>query len=974
MGKYIIRFSMLLMALFTIQTVVAQDIIMGVTPSPVTDIQSTDQGRRYFYDPGGPDGDFPQNRRDTFMMRTSVNRTVMYALFESFAMSVGDTLWIFDGPDCQSELIGAYNLVNSPGEVFASGRWMTFVFHSDNVDIPGLMDGWRALVSAYDTSNKTIIMGTDVYPLSCNSYFYDSGGPNGKIAANNENYYCQISSPLGTHIRCEFSEFSVNGVLKIYDGVYADPDKRLIGQFCTSTVDPELQNRPPLLFSSGTSLTFVYVGASGDIQKNGWKAQITCVPELFESPDGSACPGITNKAVGAYEEYGTSATINFDCSKPIIVLDADVVATGPYAYDYTVNPIPFDSHIFEFNQGNPISATEDDKWKSPVTLPFSFCFFGHSYTTVYPGTNGIISFTPRPVGETCAYAYGIPPASPPYNTNIQYNQTSGGGDLTVPYNYNNCIYGVYEDIDCRYYNSYSFNQQGDVKVGVLGNEPCRAFVFNYLNVGLFGNHSESSNYNTYQMVVYEGTNIIDVYVKHRACCASTNSHTNPPCHEGVIGLQNKTSSQILVPPGYDVSANGWTADDVAWRFSPVTPLDENATMTWYKGSVSPNNIIATGSYTSARKVTVSPQETTKYISEYVFTNAANQTYTLRDTTLIKVSIPSISTSSSNGNTPICPSDPAQIAVTTGNEFPNVHPRSYAWTTGDTTATCTVNPTQTTTYGVEVTFDNSCKRNDTVQVKVTDLQLPSITGIDSICLGESSTMVATHPTTNQFKWSTGQTTASITVSPEVTTEYIVSATMIGECIVTDSFTVTVTPLPKPAFIASPTEIFVENGIGTVYCTNLTEGDYFLTWDFGDVFSNTNVVTNVDDPFHDYVRAGYYTITLTAKDSVGCMDSVKTRVSVTVPYFFYVPSAFTPDGDGINETFEPKGAGVDPDNYSMQIFDRNGMLIFSTLNPFDYWDGRNKYGQLCPEGVYIYMIRLKDLNGDDKEYTGSVTLMR
>jgi len=67
-------------------------------------------------------------------------------------------------------------------------------------------------------------------------------------------------------------------------------------------------------------------------------------------------------------------------------------------------------------------------------------------------------------------------------------------------------------------------------------------------------------------------------------------------------------------------------------------------------------------------------------------------------------------------------------------------------------------------------------------------------------------------------------------------------------------------------------------------------------------------------------------------------------------------------------------VDPDNYSMQIFDRTGMLIYSTRSPFDYWDGRNKYGQMCPEGVYIYLIRLLDLNGEDKEYTGSVTLVR
>ena len=209
---------------------------------------------------------------------------------------------------------------------------------------------------------------------------------------------------------------------------------------------------------------------------------------------------------------------------------------------------------------------------------------------------------------------------------------------------------------------------------------------------------------------------------------------------------------------------------------------------------------------------------------------------------------------------------------------------------------------------------------------------------------------------------------------MTTQYVVSATMEGNCIVTDTFTVHVMPLPNPSFIASPTEIFVENGIGTVHCTSTTDGDYHLVWNFGDVFSNVNVVQDIEDPSHDYIRSGFYTITLSAQDEFGCVDSIKTRVSVSVPYFFYIPNAFTPDGDGINETFAPRGEGVDPDHYSMQIFDRSGMLIFTTRNPYDYWDGRNKYGQMCPEGVYVYKIQLLNLNEEDKEYIGTVTLVK
>jgi gliding motility-associated-like protein len=916
-----------------------------------------------------PNGYFAQNLRDTMTLRTNMSGTVLYVLFEEFAMGNGDTLWIFDGPNVNSPLYGVYSLVQNPGEIFASDRMMTFVFHSDDADIPGLQAGWSARVYAYSTSPEVFEWYEYYNPtsvLTCNSWFYDSGGPNGNIASvqtNTENNHVNFISPAGTHIKCEFTQFAVNGVMQVYDGQFNDPNKRLIGQFCTSTLDAFTNNRPPVLFSTGNALSFVYFGAAGDMQKAGWAAEISCVAELFDSPDGSACPSVTNDVDPLYSQVYNpeTKTILWDCDIPIILLKTDVIATGRYTNDYSVKSIPFSSHIFEFNQGNSINASSDDNWLSGVSLPFTFTFFGRPYNMVWPGTNGLIAMENH--SGSCAYAYGYPPNKPPYTASIDGNQTMGGGSMTCPYNYNNCIYGVYEDIDCNYYNSYSYNQPGAVRVGVLGSPPCRAFVFNYLNVGLFGNHSSASNYNTYQMVIYEGTNIIDVYVKHRACCASTNNSR----HEGIIGIQNKTSSQILLAP--DRGMNGWTADEEAWRFTPVTPLDELGELRWFVNDT--NSAV----YSRDKVITVSkPNDpVTKYIAVYTFTNASNQHFTLMDTTTILVQVPDVEVTSSTGNNFICPGDPATLSASFSG-FSDILPVSYRWSNGDTTATAVVNPLESTTYTLTVTFNNGCDNWDTVRVKVTELELPEITGTEAVCQGYPATLVATHPTSTQFHWSNGQNGPTITVTPQVTTQYSVSATMEGNCTVIDTFTVHVLPLPAPSFVANPTEIYVENNIGTVTCTSLSPAGYHLIWNFGDVFSNVNVVENVNEVTHDYTHSGYYTITLTAIDSAGCVDSTKTRVSVEVPYFFYIPNAFTPDGDGVNETFAPKGEGVDPDQYSMQIFDRSGMLIYSTRNPYDYWDGRNKYGQMCPEGVYIFIIRLVNLNGDDKEYTGSVTLVK
>ena len=992
--KKLLKISILLLLFVPWQKAVGQgSIVMGSSGSYMF-FGNIDDQPIYFYDPGGPVGYFEQGCSDTVTLRTSIAGTQLYVLFEDFVMDAGDTLWIFDGDasNCDNaHLLGIHNLVNSPGELYATGREMTFVFHSDSMEIPGLRDGWKAQVYAYDPVSLDINYGEYTTVLTCNAYFYDAGGT-GNINANGTpaNNFTEFTSPLGTHIKCVFESFSVGGVLKIYDGQFNDlQNRRLIGQFCTSTLDASTNNMPPILFSSTNTLAFEYVSGTGDAGKSGWKARITCEKKLFNdiqkenalnSSDpcqyqDEQCPKVVNHLGGLYQNLDSESqnkVIDFKCDKPVVVLEASIVATGQYTNDYTVEQLPYCPPVFNYTEGADLNFSSDDSWPTAVNLGFKFKFFGQEYQTVYPGTNGLISMSPQSGG--CSYSYSAPPASPPY---------SG-----IPYNYKNCIYGVYEDIDPRYYNSYMFNTPGAIRASVLGEYPCRAFVFNYLNVGLYGHHSSQHNYNTYQMALYEGSNIIDVYVKHRDCCASTNGSG-----EGIIGLQNKTSSQILIAPGRGMTS--WTANDEVWRFTPITPLDEYGELSWYEDTV---NLDHRFSYDptakSNRIITVSPSDTTVYISEYKYINAVGDLIVRYDTTIVNVNIPKITPVSSNGNTPVCPGDSVFLTVEIDPSL-NIGAAlygGYTWSSSkkDTFAidtVCAPVGIDTATYYVTVKFENSCTRRDSVKVAITELVMPTITGrnsvsdTDSICLGKSYTLEATHPDTNKFKWSTvadntifNDKDTVITVSPQITTDYVATATMVGDCDVSDTFTVVVMPLPQPSFTAYPTEIFVENGIGSVQCTNTSDDYPQLIWNFGDAFSNVNIIQDLNEPTHDYTRSGFYTITMTAIDTFGCVDSIKARVSVKVPYFFYIPNAFTPDGDGLNERFAPQGEGVDPDNYSMQIFDRSGLLIFSTRNPYDYWDGRNKYGQMCPEGVYVYKIKLINLNGEEMEYPGTVTLVR
>ena len=920
--------------------VYGQQIIMGSAAS----YTQIGEDAVYFYDPGGiptfqgenndPNGYFATNLRDTMRLRTNVSNSQLHIFFSNFSMGYGDTLYIYDGDDCNAALIGFYNSVNTPGEITATGRSLTFVFHSDEInDYAELSAGWEATASALLLNAQVCLHDNGMTYTTCNALYYDQGGANGNIGVTSGTTWAEFTSPVGSHIKMQFTQFNVAGLMKIYDGQYYDANKRLIGQFCTST------SQPPIIISSGSTISIEYVAASGDANKPGWTANVSCLAELFESPEGSACPSIDITAADTSVSY-----IEFDCANPVTILNAEVVATGPYTYDYTVTSIPYNPP-FAFNQGMVIPSGTDDDWLQSVQLPFTFSFFGNTYTSVYPGCNGLFSFNPQS-GE-CTWSTTSCPTSqntPPY--------------ASVPYIYKNSVYGVYEDIDP----SHLEINNGNIRRGVMGTTPCRAFVFNYDYVGLYSCYSQGANmYNSYQMVVYEGTNIIDVYVRHRACCSSWNQGN------GVIGIQNNTSSQILIAPGRDFTTN-WTADNEGWRFTPITPLDPNATITWYENTISPNTEIG-----SSFKQVVSPQETTNYIAVYHYTNAGGDSFDLKDTVTVHVSIPSV-TASNNSGASTCPGDAVQLTTTVGTSSSNVSPVSYLWSTGDTTQNAVTYPQESGNYTVTVYFDNGCENYSTTSLQVTEMDRPSITGIDHICIGESTDLTATHESSNDLVWNTGESSHTITVSPTDTTDYVVTATLIGNCHTTDTFRVYVMPSPTPSFYATPTDIYVENDIGTVYCTNLSDPNLNLIWNFGDMYSPENVVTNVDNPTHDYTHAGYYTITLTAIDTTGCMDSIKTRVSVTVPYFFYIPNAFSPNSDGVNERFAPAGEGVDAAEYVMIIYDRNGNILFKTHNPYDYWDGRGKTGKPCPAGVYVYYILLKTLNGETKEYNGSVTLLR
>ena len=107
--------------------------------------------------------------------------------------------------------------------------------------------------------------------------------------------------------------------------------------------------------------------------------------------------------------------------------------------------------------------------------------------------------------------------------------------------------------------------------------------------------------------------------------------------------------------------------------------------------------------------------------------------------------------------------------------------------------------------------------------------------------------------------------------------------------------------------------------------------------------------------------------------GCSDTVYNTVHVFEDFAIFIPNAFTPNSDGVNEGFKPLGYGWK--TYNMYIYDRWGLQLFHTDKPEETWNGKvGNDGLPCQNDVYEYVIVCSDLQGGNHRYIGHVTLTR
>lgn len=173
-------------------------------------------------------------------------------------------------------------------------------------------------------------------------------------------------------------------------------------------------------------------------------------------------------------------------------------------------------------------------------------------------------------------------------------------------------------------------------------------------------------------------------------------------------------------------------------------------------------------------------------------------------------------------------------------------------------------------------------------------------------------------------------------------------------------------PQAAFEATPQEVSIDQA--TVQFTNNSSNSIMWDWNFGDHKTSVN-----KNNFHTYTDTGTFMVTLIALSEHGCNDTAAHHVRVNAQPQLYIPNAFSPNDDDLNDVFLPVGNGILI--FQMTIFDRWGKQIFYTEDLNTGWNGcLNDSGEKVLEGIYVYKIYIKDVLQVTRNYTGNVFVVR
>ena len=316
-----------------------------------------------------------------------------------------------------------------------------------------------------------------------------------------------------------------------------------------------------------------------------------------------------------------------------------------------------------------------------------------------------------------------------------------------------------------------------------------------------------------------------------------------------------------------------------------------------------------------------------------------------------------------------------------------------------------NPLDSGSYNFVYSITNPCKASDTVSVIINNVPTTSFsfTPREGCMPLEVVLTDMSLETPSQSLWDFGNNETSIDLSGTVRQLY--STFGCFDITLTNSYAngcssetkmlnaVCTYSIPKANFSWSPQVLDIDNN--QALFDDLSIGNIEgWKWDFSDVAqpsqSSPTTTYQTIDPYHensenplvlfDSPNGDIINVKLKVTSINGCSDSVVKPVTILDKLSVYLPNAFTPNNDGINDKFFPKGRNLEfGDNYDFRIFNRSGKLIWKSEIPYQGWDGRiressTSSGEIAQIDVYVWRLTFIDsFTGKKYELFGTVTLM-
>jgi gliding motility-associated-like protein len=267
-----------------------------------------------------------------------------------------------------------------------------------------------------------------------------------------------------------------------------------------------------------------------------------------------------------------------------------------------------------------------------------------------------------------------------------------------------------------------------------------------------------------------------------------------------------------------------------------------------------------------------------------------------------------------------------------------------------------------TYKVYVR-NSSCLDSTTVTVGAPTAIDLAITPVDESCSeGNGELTIAVNGGTTPFTYEVNGLPAAQHLTQLPAGDYSVLVTDANGCQASSSVTLNDIDIPAVTITNNDTTI----SLGDVVQLNaINAPDY--TWTPVEGLSCVDCAAPVAQPMQ---RTTYVVTTITGRN---CIKTDSVTIFVDARRFLFVPTAFTPNKDGVNDVFKVKAGGVAV--FRMSVYNRWGQLIFTSADMRKGWDG-TYIRELQPNGAYVYMIEYAYYGADEKVYQrkGTVTLIR